>query len=77
MHLSLLSDSYLSDSLRDAGRLPPEGSHGRAHRDGLLRGLLFVAALALPLALTIALTPADRPAAPAVTSLHVTHLRLS
>ena len=79
MHLSLLSDGYLSDSFADApdiatGRASP---FGEGLRDGLLRGMLFVLALVLPLALTVALSPAqgagpDRPTAP--THVRVTHL---
>ena len=79
MHLSFLSDSFLSDSLADADPLCAERSLGRAHRDGLLRGLLFVAALALPFGLMAALAPsqAAKVAPSDTTHLRVVHSHLS
>ena len=76
MHLSLLSDGYLSDSVADAAWLPASRDLGRRHRDGLLRGILFIAALLLPLGATIALSPAEgaKVAFPGTTHLRVTHL---
>ena len=79
MHLSLLSDGYVSDSIADAPDMAAgeTSTFGRAHRDGLVRGALVVLAITLPLALTVALSPAqsagpDRPEAP--THIRVTHL---
>ena len=62
MHLSLLSDSFLSDRLNDAGiRAEHEApSAGRAHRDGVIRGICFIAVLALPVILTVGTPVADR-----------------
>jgi len=55
MHLSLLSDSFLSDSLDDGG-WPEElilvKPFGQRHQEGLLRGIVFVAALILPFAVS-------------------------
>lgn len=48
MHLSLLSDTGFAHQHRT------ERALGRAHRDGLLRGLAFLAVIAVPFALAIA-----------------------
>lgn len=53
MHLSFLSESFLSDTLNDHGLAPEEmpdpigSNQGRAHRDGLLRGLALLAIVAV------------------------------
>ena len=56
MHLSLLSNATFSDFLDDSGfRLQTRRSvAGRQHLDGVLRGLVFAAALIAPFALTFA-----------------------
>ena len=48
MHLSLLSDTGFAHQHRT------ERSLGRAHRDGLLRGLAFLAIIAVPFGLAVA-----------------------
>ena len=47
MHLSPLSDGFLSDRFDDAGTpdAPDLPGYGRAHRDGLLRGLALLCVL--------------------------------
>ena len=52
MHLSLLSDSYLSDNLNDAGVQPRALANDPSHFAALCRGLVVVAALSAPLGLT-------------------------
>ena len=47
MHLSLLSDTGFAHQHRT------ERALGRAHRDGLLRGLAFLAVIAVPFGLAI------------------------
>ena len=78
MHLSLLSDGYLSDSIADAWDATDEGepSFARAHGAGLLRGALVALTLAIPLTLTVVLTPAHgagQGPREAATHLRVTH----
>ncbi len=51
MHLSLLSDASVSREGFAASA--PRAALGRAHRDGVLRGLLFLAAISVPLCLAI------------------------
>lgn len=51
MHLSALSDGYLSDAIHDGPSLEGAQSLGVAHREGLVRGIAFAMALACPLAL--------------------------
>lgn len=51
MHLSLLSDASVSNK-RFAPTAAP-AQVGRAHRDGVLRGVLFLAAISVPLSLAI------------------------
>ena len=53
MHLSLLSDGLLSDRTETAGQ-PRLNLSARAHREGLVRGLLFMAAIAIPFCLAVA-----------------------
>ncbi len=53
MHLSLLSDSVFSDRIDAEPTMQPT-SNGRAHRDGLVRGLLFMVAVAIPFCLAVA-----------------------
>lgn len=48
MHLSLLSDTSFANQHRT------ERALGRAHRDGLLRGLAFLAVVAVPFVLAVA-----------------------
>ena len=49
MHLSLLSDAFLSDSLDDAEPSRSDtGTAGQLHRDGVIRGIVFIVMLALP-----------------------------
>ena len=60
MHLSLLSDGFLSDSLNDHGgpaHLDISGA-GRLHRDGVVRGILFAISLAIPVLLILGFSPA-------------------
>lgn len=56
MHLSLLSDTTLSDFLDDSGcRFPATAGQrtaARQHLDGIVRGLIFAAVLVSPFALT-------------------------
>ena len=61
MHLSLLSDAYLSDSLDDAGAAARDVPRAPTHFIALWRGLAVVAALSLPVGLTLIAqaTPAD------------------
>lgn len=50
MHLSLLSDASVTrESFASATQTPV----GRAHRNGVLRGLLFLAAISVPLCLAV------------------------
>ena len=49
MHSSLLSDASVSRE----GFAAPRAAVGRAHRDGVVRGLLFLAAISVPLCLAI------------------------
>lgn len=53
MHLSFLSDSYLSDSLNDAGAPSSPRQDAPSHFAALCRGLIAVAALSLPVGLTL------------------------
>ena len=53
MHLSLLSDAYLSDSLNDSGALVSAPQANPSHFAALCRGLVVVAALSLPVGLTL------------------------
>ena len=53
MHLSLLSDAYLSDSLDDSGVLSPRRASDPSHFAALCRGLVVVAALSLPVGFTL------------------------
>ena len=81
MHLSLLSDGYLSDSIADARNAANEGrpSFAQANRDGLLRGAMVAFTLAIPLALTVVLTPAHGAGPdPRAAAIHVlvTHLKV-
>ena len=48
MHLSLLSDTGFAHQYRN------ERALGRAHRDGLLRGLAFLAVIAVPFGFAVA-----------------------
>ncbi len=49
MHLSFLSDAFVSDSLDDAGpRFSSPRTAGQVHRDGVVRGIIFLVVLALP-----------------------------
>lgn len=54
MHLSLLSDTTLSDLFDDSGCDAGLGgdAHSRQHLAGLLRGLAFASVLLAPFALT-------------------------
>ena len=64
MHLSLLSDSYLSDSMNDGGRscyTAASRNLARSHQDGIKRGLFVMLMLALPLGLTIAAGEMHKP----------------
>ena len=66
MHLSLLSDSFLSDRLDDSGMHLDHLDRptlGRSHRDGVIRGLCFLAALAIPVILALGVSSADTDAA--------------
>ena len=65
MHLSLLSDSFLSDRLNDSGVHVDQDvpTLGRAHRDGLVRGLCFASVLALPVILALVPSVADEASA--------------
>ena len=51
MHLSLLSDASVTHE--GFAAVSPQGSPGRAHRQGVLRGLLFLAAISVPLCLAL------------------------
>ena len=54
MHLFLLSDSFLSDSVDDASAhlcAPHKQTAGQAHRDGVVRGLVFFGLAAMLIAL--------------------------
>ncbi len=54
MHLSLLSDAFISDSLNDAAFASCEGiADAPSHFAALCRGLVVVAALSLPVGLTL------------------------
>lgn len=70
MHRSLLSDCFLSDRLHDGGR-PIDGgpvSLGQAHKAGVVRGLVFVLAVAIPFALAFASGQRNKTSAPADSS---------
>ena len=56
MRLALLSDSFISDSLNDAGPLAsmPRLSRRPDHFAALCRGLVALATLLLPMGLTLA-----------------------
>jgi hypothetical protein len=60
MPLSLLSDSYLSDAINDAGpfRAVDHAAAGGRHFPALCRGLVVIIALGVPLWLTILETSA-------------------
>jgi hypothetical protein len=65
MHLSLLSDCYLSDSMNDGGRScyqRREHNLARSHQDGIKRGFFVMLMLALPLGLTFAADEMHKPA---------------
>ena len=75
MHLLFFSDGHGSTCTANASHRVEARSFGQAHRDGLLRGILFLLALVIPLALKVALSPAqetDQP--PAYTHIRITHL---
>jgi hypothetical protein len=68
MHLSLLSDGYVSDSYNDAGLLigvHPAPTPSPIHFAALCRGLAVLFALALPVGMTLLAKPA-----PAVADQH-------
>lgn len=50
MHLSLLSETPATHHAVAGERT---NSRGRAHRDGLVRGIVFLAAISIPLCLAI------------------------
>ena len=50
MHLSLLSETPVTHNVLASEQTQ---SRGRAHRDGLVRGILFLAAISIPLCLAI------------------------
>ena len=53
MHLSLLSDAFISDSLDDTALPSRKDACGPSHFAALCRGLVVVAALSLPIGLTL------------------------
>lgn len=62
MRLSRFESSYLSDALYDCDDCSEAAfqSRGRRHRDGVLRGLLFIICLGLPFGLTFGFDAAHR-----------------
>ena len=69
MHLSLLSDSFMSDRLRDGGAPIGGTSLGPTHKAGVMRGLIFMGAIAIPFALAYASGHRDVTDAPVGRSL--------
>jgi hypothetical protein len=74
MHLSLLSDAYVSDSFNDAGSLEAPTPSGPLHFAALCRGLVVLVALALPVGLTLlaSASPAESQARSAPNAHRVT-----
>ena len=54
MHLSLHTGGFLSGRRGNADQPLQLAACGRAHREGLIRGLLFMAAIAIPFCLAVA-----------------------
>lgn len=53
MHLSLLSDASVSHDAAFANGRSSAHTVGPAHREGVMRGLLFLAAISIPLCLAL------------------------